>query len=133
MTELDRYPTKVFWSDEDHGYIAVAPDLAGCSAFGETQEQSLRELRDAISAWVEAARAAGNPVPAPSVPAELSQYSGRLLLRMPRELHGDLSARAQSEGVSLNQYIVYLITKALVGDPPATVRRLVKPARVRAS
>lgn len=26
-----KYPIEVFWSDEDEGYIAVVPDLAGCN------------------------------------------------------------------------------------------------------
>jgi predicted RNase H-like HicB family nuclease len=54
---------QVFWSDEDDGFIALAPDLPGCSAFGETQPEALAQLQDAIAAWIEATRAAGNPVP----------------------------------------------------------------------
>ncbi len=55
--------TKIFWSEEDGGFIATAPDLPGCSAFGETPQEALAELQDAIAAWTEAAHAAGNPVP----------------------------------------------------------------------
>ncbi|MDZ4791671.1 MAG: type II toxin-antitoxin system HicB family antitoxin [Hyphomicrobiales bacterium] len=66
MTETFRYPVQVFWSDEDEGFIAIVPDLPGCSAFGETQHDALTEAQDAIAAWVEAMTAAGNPVPAPS-------------------------------------------------------------------
>jgi predicted RNase H-like HicB family nuclease len=69
VIDATRYPANVFWSDEDEGFIAVAPDLPGCSAFGQTQEEALAELQDAISAWIEAARSAGNPIPAPSHPA----------------------------------------------------------------
>jgi hypothetical protein len=28
------YPITIFYSEEDGGYIAAAPDLKGCSAFG---------------------------------------------------------------------------------------------------
>jgi predicted RNase H-like HicB family nuclease len=63
-----RYPANVFWSDEDEGFIAIAPDLPGCSAFGETRYDALTELDGAIEAWIEAASAAGNPVPGPSRP-----------------------------------------------------------------
>jgi predicted RNase H-like HicB family nuclease len=66
MIRIDRYPVRVFWSEEDEGYIATAPDLPGCSAFGDTQSQALRELQDAIAAWIEAQQAAGNPIPEPS-------------------------------------------------------------------
>jgi predicted RNase H-like HicB family nuclease len=70
VTDANRYPANVFWSEEDEGFIAVASDLPGCSAFGETQHEALAELQSAIVAWIEAARAAGNPIPDPSRPAE---------------------------------------------------------------
>ena len=59
------YPAQVFWSDEDGGFISIAPDLPGCSAFGVSQESALLELQPAISAWIEACEAAGNQVPRP--------------------------------------------------------------------
>jgi predicted RNase H-like HicB family nuclease len=111
VTESNRYPAQVFWSDEDEGWIAVAPDLAGCSAFGETQEEALRELQDAIIAWMGAAREAGNQIPEPSNPALRDQLSGKLLVRMPRSLHQQLADQARAENVSLNQYIVFLLTR----------------------
>ncbi|KIZ42957.1 MULTISPECIES: type II toxin-antitoxin system HicB family antitoxin [Rhodopseudomonas] len=48
----------MFYRDEDEGFIALAPNLPGCSAFGETQEQAVAESRDAIVAWQLAARSA---------------------------------------------------------------------------
>jgi antitoxin HicB len=60
------YPANVFWSDEDEGFIALAPDLPGCSAFGDTQAEALLELQDAIAAWVQAAAVDGRPVPQPA-------------------------------------------------------------------
>jgi predicted RNase H-like HicB family nuclease len=73
-TEAFRYPVQLFWSDEDGGFIAAAPDLPGCSAFGETQIEALREVQDAIDAWLEAMSAAGNPIPAPSQPVAFSSH-----------------------------------------------------------
>jgi predicted RNase H-like HicB family nuclease len=109
VTETNRYPARVFWSDEDDGYIAVAPDLPGCSAFGATQGEALGELQNAITAWIGAQQAAGNPVPTPSNPASETEYSGKVLVRMPRELHAALANRAKTQDVSLNQYVVYLL------------------------
>jgi predicted RNase H-like HicB family nuclease len=59
------YNTNVFYSEEDGGYIADIPDLAACSAFGDTPEQALAELEQAKQAWLEAAHAEGKPVPPP--------------------------------------------------------------------
>jgi predicted RNase H-like HicB family nuclease len=110
VTDTKRYPARVFWSDEDEGFVAVAPDLPGCSAFGKTQQEAIAELQDAIEAWIKAAQSAGNPIPVPSRPE--SQYSGKVLVRMPRTLHSQLAEAAKMDGASLNQYIVYLLTWA---------------------
>lgn len=42
---------------------------------------------------------------------QLEEYSGRLVLRMPRSLHKALKEAAAVEGVSLNQYILYKLAK----------------------
>src|SRR5215468_6538678 len=44
-----------------------------------------------------------------------SAYSGRLLLRMPRNLHAQLAETAEREGVSLNQLIVGTLSESLNG------------------
>jgi predicted RNase H-like HicB family nuclease len=66
VIDTTRYPARVFWSDEDEGFIAEAVDLPGCSAFGETQSEAIMELQNAIRAWIAAARAAGNAIPEPT-------------------------------------------------------------------
>ncbi|MGE4340943.1 MAG: type II toxin-antitoxin system HicB family antitoxin [Pigmentiphaga sp.] len=107
----NRYATEIFWSDEDEGFIAIAPDLPGCSAFGETKAEAATEIEAAISAWIEAAQAAGNPIPHPIERNPLQEASGKTLLRMPKELHRDLQRKAQRDGVSLNSYICFLLTQ----------------------
>ena len=59
------YHINIFWSDEDQGYIADVPNLEACSAFGTTPEDALREVQIAKAAWLEAAKAAGKPIPRP--------------------------------------------------------------------
>jgi predicted RNase H-like HicB family nuclease len=112
VTDAHHYPANVFWSLEDDGFIALAPDLPGCSAYGKTQQHALKELQDAIVAWIEAARAAGNPIPEPSQPPPDNIFSGKILVRMPRSLHAHLAQVAKADAVSLNQHIVYLLTWA---------------------
>lgn len=62
---MQDYFISIFYSEEDEGYIADIPDLRFCSAFGATPEEALREVQIAKQAWLEAARAAGKPIPAP--------------------------------------------------------------------
>lgn len=59
------YHINIFSSDEDGGYIADIPDLACCSAFGETPEEALAEVLKAKAVWIDAARAEGKPIPPP--------------------------------------------------------------------
>jgi predicted RNase H-like HicB family nuclease len=106
VNDAQRYPAQVFYSDEDEGFIAVATDLPGCSAFGETQEEAVAELRNAIDAWQMAAEKAGNPIPGPSKHHLDDLPSGKILLRLPRSLHAQLIDRAKQESVSLNQHIM---------------------------
>lgn len=60
-----KYPIEVFWSNEDEGYIAVVPDFSGCSAFGKTEEEAIREVHDAAAGWMQVAKKMGRPIPKP--------------------------------------------------------------------
>ena len=60
------YKIEIFYSAEDEGYIAVAPSLPGCSAFGETEEEALEELKIAQKLWLETAQAEGRTIPIPN-------------------------------------------------------------------
>lgn len=102
---MNHYPLEIFWSEEDQGFIAEVPDLPGCSAFGDTEAEAAAEARDAIAAWIAAARAAGRGVPAASPAEPVEHYSGKFMVRVPRSLHARLVRQAKAEGVSLNQYV----------------------------
>jgi len=74
--DLDAYPVLVrcLAEEDGGGFLASAPDLPGCVSDGETPEQALGNVRDAILAWLSAAREAGDPTPRPSV---AGSYCGR--------------------------------------------------------
>ena len=59
------YQIEVSWSDEDQAWVADVPDLAFCSAHGPTPHDAVAEVEQAVEAWIEAAKAAGRPVPRP--------------------------------------------------------------------
>jgi predicted RNase H-like HicB family nuclease len=62
---VHRYAINVFWSEEDGAWVADVPDLKSCSAFGETPEAAIAEVRIAMEAWLAAARDAGLSIPKP--------------------------------------------------------------------
>jgi predicted RNase H-like HicB family nuclease len=59
------YAIEIFYSEEDEGFIAVVPELPGCSAFGETQERALKEVKIAMKLWLETAKEIGREIPVP--------------------------------------------------------------------
>ena len=60
-----KYAVEIFFSKEDEGYIATVPELPGCSAFGETEEQALAEIKIAVQLWLETAKKDGRKIPKP--------------------------------------------------------------------
>jgi len=64
--KMYKYAIEIFYSEEDEGYIAVVPELAGCSAFGETEKKALKEIMTAIELWLETAEKEGREIPQPA-------------------------------------------------------------------
>jgi len=74
---------ELFHSEKDCGYVAAVPELAGCSAFGETEEAALREVMTAIELWLETAGNLGIWGERSHNPEEESYYE-RLLMGLLR-------------------------------------------------
>jgi predicted RNase H-like HicB family nuclease len=60
-----KYEIIIYWSNEDHAFVAEAPELPGCTAHGDTQENALANANQAIQLWIDTAREFGDPVPEP--------------------------------------------------------------------
>ena len=52
--------------EEGGGFIATVPDLPGCMSDGESPQEALQNVQDAIRVWIEAAKDMGHPVPQPT-------------------------------------------------------------------
>jgi predicted RNase H-like HicB family nuclease len=77
----NRYTIELFYSEEDGGYIAVVPELSGCSAFGESEGDALREVKIAIDLWIETAKKENREILQPAekeiLKSLLEKVSGR--------------------------------------------------------
>lgn len=107
------YPVKLYFEEEDGLFVAEFLDLPGCHAYGETVEEAYKNAQEAKKEWLKVSLEQGFPIPEPSKPEE---HSGRILVRMPNTLHTMLVDKAKMSGTSLNQYIVHLLSGAVVGD-----------------
>jgi predicted RNase H-like HicB family nuclease len=123
------YSINIQYSHEDKSFIATVPELPGCMADGETPSEAVEAAQVAIDLWIETAKKRRREIPEPDV---MKQHSGRVLLRMPRSLHGVLARDSAREGVSLNQYIITLLgarteRRALEKQVDAAVERCLRP------
>jgi len=107
---MQRPYRKVISGDAEEGFLIEVPDLPGCMTAGETLEEAVAMLPEAMAAWLEGMLLDGLPVPPPSAPPA---FSGKMLIRMPKTLHRRLIERAEDEGVSANQLAVALLAKGL--------------------
>ena len=69
------YAIEIFYSEEDGGFVAIVPELPGCSAFGETEERALQEVKIAIQLWLEAARDIGKAIPIPQKRSLMASFA----------------------------------------------------------
>jgi len=94
--------TRELIPEPEGGWFVRIKELPGCMSQGDSPEQALAMIGDAMRGWLEASLENGDPIPEPR---QEEAYSGKFLLRMPRSLHRRLAEAAEEEGVSLNQYI----------------------------
>ena len=55
----------LYWSNEDHAFVAEAPELPGCMAHGDSQQTALKRINEAMQSWLDTARECGDPIPQP--------------------------------------------------------------------
>jgi predicted RNase H-like HicB family nuclease len=96
--------------EEDGTYYVAVDELPGCASMGDTVEEALEMIKDAMEGWLESNIERGLEIPLPNV---MREYSGRFLVRVPVSLHRRLAEIAKKEGVSLNHYIVSSLSEKL--------------------
>ena len=62
---MHKYEIIIYWSREDEVFVAEVPELPGCMAHGNTQQEALTNASEAIQLWIDTAEEFGDPVPEP--------------------------------------------------------------------
>ncbi|HIJ39961.1 MAG TPA: type II toxin-antitoxin system HicB family antitoxin [Deltaproteobacteria bacterium] len=101
LDPFDGYTLNVFL-DDDGEYLAHFVEMPHVSAFADTPEEALRELRIAWEGVKESYQKHGEPIPV--APAR-KEYSGQFNVRIDRRLHRALAMEAAKAGVSLNAIV----------------------------
>jgi predicted HicB family RNase H-like nuclease len=98
----DQYTYRVTWSEEDGEHVGLCSEFPGLSWLDTTPEASLRGIRRVVADVVADLEAEKEPVPEPLA---TRKFSGKILVRIPPEVHRDLVMEASEERVSLNRLV----------------------------
>jgi predicted HicB family RNase H-like nuclease len=96
----DHYTYRVTWSEEDQEYVGLCAEFPSLSWLAGTQEAALKGIRSVVAGVVADMRKTKEPIPEPLAG---KRYSGRFMVRIPSDVHRDLTLKAAEEGISLNR------------------------------
>ena len=102
------YRLEIVPDTEEAGFVASYPELPGCITCGGTMADAIANAEDAKREWLMAAIEDNVEI---AEPETSGSYSGQFKLRIPKTLHKTLAEDSKKEGVSMNQYCVYLLAK----------------------
>ena len=102
------YRLEIVPDSDEGGYAARYPELPGCITCADTMDKLVANAEDAKRAWLESALEEGLAI---AEPARDEDYSGQFKLRLPKSLHRALAEHSRAEGISMNQYCLYLLSK----------------------
>ena len=104
----DRYFYRVTWSDKDDEYLGLCAEFPSLSWLAGTPEAALKGIRRVVAEGIKIMEADGDSIPEP---LSSKKYSGKFSVRIPPEVHRNLSIQAAEEGVSLNRLISAKLTR----------------------
>lgn len=102
------YRMEIIPDTAEGGYVVRFPELPGCLTCADTLEEAVRNAADCRKEWLTAAMEEGIDIPEP---VSEEEYSGQFKLRIPKSLHKSLAEHSKAEGISMNQYCLYLLAK----------------------
>ena len=102
MAEANEYTYQVFWSKEDEEYVGTCAEFPLLSYCGEGIGETLDGIIEIVESALDILEEEGREIP---VPFGTRRYSGKLVLRMPPELHRRLAIDAAVQGVSINRLV----------------------------
>lgn len=112
MTDASRYTVSVRKTEVDGEvcFEARAKEFPDIVTYGESALEAYELVLDAVETIVTDAQERARAIPQPQ--QETEGATGRITLRLPKSVHARAVERAQDEGVSLNTYLVSIISEA---------------------
>ena len=94
--------------ESGHYFYGRIMELDGCQSTGDTLDELYNNLNEALEGYIETKLENNLEIPRPT---NQEDYSGKFIVRIPKSLHMRLELEAEREGVSLDQYALYKLTR----------------------
>lgn len=101
--KADEYTYRVFWSDDDKGFVATVAEFPSLSHISDEQQEALSGIVNLVSDVLSDMAEEGEQ---PPVPLGRRKFSGKFPLRMTPEQHRRVAIEAAEAHVSINQLLV---------------------------
>jgi predicted RNase H-like HicB family nuclease len=105
---LEEPYARVLIPNDDGTYSAQIMEFIGCYADGATPNEAIENLEHVALGWVEICLERGFQIPEPF---DNRDFGGKVALRLPQSVHRQASWMAEQDGVSLNQFLVSVISQ----------------------
>lgn len=96
----NRYTYRITWSEDDNEYVGLCAEFPSLSWLARTPEAALKGIIKVVECVVKDMQDNGETIPEPIA---CRRYSGKFMVRVPPEVHRNLSIKAAESGVSLNR------------------------------
>ncbi len=96
----DRFTYRVTWDEDDGEYVGLCAEFPSLSWLAKTPEAVLKGIRKVVADVVEDMKCSGEKVPEPIA---RKRFRGKFIVRVPPEVHRDLTIQAAESGISLNR------------------------------
>ncbi len=96
----DHYTYRVTWSEDDQEYVGLCAEFPSLSWLSSSHEAALRGIRGVVADVVADMKQSREPIPEPLA---CRKFSGKFMVRVPPDVHRDLTVEAAEAGVSLNR------------------------------
>lgn len=106
--KVDFYTYRVTWSEEDQEFVGLCAEFPSLSWLAQKPETALKGIRKIVDETLMDMQQTGEKIPEPFA---TKRYSGKFMVRIPPEIHRDLTIKAAESGVSLNRFVSAKLTR----------------------
>ncbi len=99
---MDKYTYKVIYSQDDNEYVGLCVEFPSLSYLQASQTKAFNGIKKLVNEVVADMKKSGEIIPKP---LSTKQYSGKILVRIPPDIHKKLAMSASENNISLNRLI----------------------------